>query len=122
MTPALETILDAARWGVAVESVGGNLHVSPTGRVTPELANRLRSHKADILEALDDPETTADRIIDAAQDAVDDLRECFDERLAICTIDGGLSESAARRVALEQILRKMALDRISYIRYRGSYG
>lgn len=86
-----------------------------------DLAGRFRDHKPAILAALNDPAGTAARIIESLRgagevDLAEDLQECWVERMAICTIDGGLDEAAAARVALEQLFRGMALDKISTIR------
>ena len=46
---------ELARLGVVVVASGGRLRYYPRGAVAPELVERLREHKAEVLEILSDP-------------------------------------------------------------------
>jgi hypothetical protein len=74
--------------GISARVVAGDLRLRPKEKVTPELAARLGRHKTEIVRLL----------------ALDqDQREAWLERVAICTVDGNLSEEAAEAVAWAQI-------------------
>ena len=74
--------------GVSARVVAGDLRLRPKEKVTPELAARLQLHKAELVRLM----------------ALDpDQREAWLERVAICTVDGNLSEEAAEAVAWAQI-------------------
>ena len=89
---AADMLLDelAAR-GITVKVHAGNLALWPRDRLTSGLRGRLREHKPELLRAL--------RL--AALD--EDQRDAWEERVAICVIDGGLSETEAEAVAWREI-------------------
>jgi hypothetical protein len=85
--------------------------------VTPDLAERLKFHKAQLLSILqgDDQLVAEARAIiqqlraNGLGDLAEMLVEAWQERLSICTADGGLTLAEAQRVALDQI--RQMLDR-----------
>jgi hypothetical protein len=94
MTAATALIAELHGLGVSVGVEGGNLHLRPKARVTSDMVDRVRQHKAEIVRAI-----RLDRL--AALD--DNHRDAWAERVAICTIDGGLSEADAEEVAWREI-------------------
>ncbi len=52
---AAELILDLNRLGIRLEADGERLRFFPQSAVTPEIATRLRSHKAELLAILGPP-------------------------------------------------------------------
>lgn len=52
MTPAGELLVELFRRGVTVKADGDTLRFSPRSRVTPEMVEQLRQHKAAILKTL----------------------------------------------------------------------
>ncbi|MSR60039.1 MAG: hypothetical protein EXS05_20770 [Planctomycetaceae bacterium] len=49
---ATELLLDLARLGIRLEASGNRLRYHPRSALTPDLANRLIAHKAEILASL----------------------------------------------------------------------
>ncbi len=97
MTPttnqvAADLLLDElADLGASVRVESGNLHLKPLDRVTPGHAARLRELKPEVVRAV--------RLAALTEDE----RELWDERVAICAVDGALSEAEAEEVAWRQI-------------------
>lgn len=51
---------DLARLGIRIEAHGDRLRYSPRSAVTPDLADRMKAHKGELLALLrDDPEAPA---------------------------------------------------------------
>jgi hypothetical protein len=94
MTAATALIAELHGLGVSVSVGGGNLHLRPKARVTADMVDRVRQHKAEVVRAI-----RLDRL--AALD--DNHRDAWEERLAIGTIDGGLSEADAEEVAWREM-------------------
>lgn len=94
MSPAAALIAELHSLGVSVSVEGGNLHFRPRARVTAGLIDRARRHKAEIVQAI-----RLDRL--ATLD--DDHLDAWAERIAICTVDGGLSEEEAQEIAWSEI-------------------
>jgi hypothetical protein len=67
------------------------------GVMTPQLLARLSTRKAELL-ALATVGVPDNLTVDEAEE--------FDERVAICVYDGGLSEQDAVQVAVEQIMAR----------------
>jgi len=80
--------------GISARVKNGNLRLRPKGKVTPEIMARLRPHKVEIVRALRLKRLAA---------LNDDQRDAWQERVAICTIDGGLSEEEAESIAWAEI-------------------
>jgi hypothetical protein len=97
MTPtanqvAADLLLDElADLGASVRVEGGNLHLKPLDRLTPGHAARLRDLKPEVVRAV--------RLAALTEGE----RETWDERVAICVIDGGLGEAEAEEIAWRQI-------------------
>ena len=49
---AAELLLDLGRLGIRLEADGDRLRYSPRSALTPDLANRLKAHKAELLAML----------------------------------------------------------------------
>jgi len=74
---AAELLLDLARRGIRLEAHGERLRYFPRSAVTPDLLDRLKAHKGELLASI----------------------ERFEERAAIMEFDGGLSRPEAERLA-----------------------
>ncbi len=72
-------------------AVDGNLHLRPASAIPAGLLARLREHKTAVVRAI--------RL--AALDP--DQHDAWEERVAICMIDGGLSFDDAETIAWRQI-------------------
>lgn len=94
MTAATILIAELHGLGVSVCVEGGNLHLRPKAKITADLADRVRRHKAEVVRAI-----RLDRL--AALD--DNRRDAWEERVAICIIDGGMSEADAEEVAWREM-------------------
>ena len=114
-----------------LQAAGDKLKFRPCERMIPALVERLRTHKADLLallnlaaqRATDDAGTLAAVYTPARRHAARlirnarlcgnspravALRDAWNERVAICTIDGGLRIEAAELVALDEL--KLGVD------------
>jgi|GEM_PF-4680134 len=75
---------------------GELLKVSPASSLTDELRQKIRAHKAELLEVLHD--TQKDTYIE-------DYTELFQERAAIAEYDGGLLRDQAEEMAIRTVWR-----------------
>ena len=75
----------------------GHLRAGPAAAVTPELADLIRQHRAELLAALAPP---PDPLA---------VREFFEERAAVFEHDGGLSRAEAEAGALRRTLEHFRL-------------
>jgi hypothetical protein len=97
MTPTVNQVaadllldeLDAL--GVTVNVAGGNLHVQPQDRLTPRHVAKLRELKPELIRAI--------RLASLTEDE----RVTWHERVAICVVDGGLTEAEAEAIAWRQV-------------------
>lgn len=94
MTAATALIAELHSLGVSVSVEGGKLHLRPKARIAADVVDRVRQHKAEVVRAV-----RLDRL--AALD--DNHRDAWEERVAICTVDGGLSETDAEEVAWRHV-------------------
>lgn len=104
---ASDVLADLAHLGVRIEATGDRLRFTPSDRVGPALLDRLRRHKPDLLRALD-PRRRAARAIRRARrhgrrPLAINLRDAWEERVAVCIIDGRLAESEAERIAMIEV-------------------
>lgn len=83
---APEIIAHLEQQGFRMEADGDRIKVTPSSRLTDELRAQIRSHKSEILAALQN-------------DIAQAVTEAVNERQAILEHDGGLSRSEADRVA-----------------------
>jgi len=74
---AAELLLDLGRLGIQLEADGERLRYFPRSALTPDLLDRLKANKAELLAAI----------------------ERFEERAAIMEFDAGLSRHEAERLA-----------------------
>jgi hypothetical protein len=77
-------LIDLGRRGIRLEVQSERLRYYPRSAVTPELFDRLKSHKAQLLDAI----------------------ERFEECAAIMEFDGGLSREEAERLAWKECFTK----------------
>ena len=94
MTAAQTLLAELKARGISVREMSGSLRLRPHARIPSDLLERLRSHKAALLQAV-----RLDRLLRLD----DDLLDAWAERVAICTVDGGLSDAAAEAIAWAQI-------------------
>ena len=94
MTAAQTLLAELEARGISVREMSGSLRLRPHARIPSDLLERLRPHKAALLQAV-----RLDRLLRLDDDRLD----AWSERVAICTIDGGLSDTAAEAVAWAQI-------------------
>ncbi|MHB1666767.1 MAG: TubC N-terminal docking domain-related protein [Thiomonas sp.] len=85
---AMTLIRELKAAGLTLDPAPDGLHVTPKTRITPELREHIRAHKAEILAALQQP----------ANDA-NDLDEAQAERAAIREHDGGINRGIAELLA-----------------------
>lgn len=112
-------LAELSQRGVTLQARDGRLRYRPRSRVTPELAERLRLHKAKLLMIMQSAACNAAEATSIIRQAVDRgdsvlaeaLAEAWEERLAICTADGDLSLALAEVVALHQLRRLLDNDR-----------
>lgn len=74
--------------GLQVEAIDGRLRVTPASRITPEITDTIKRHKAEIVAELSAPTPTF-----PSED------QFFEERAAIREYDGGLSREDAEILA-----------------------
>lgn len=97
MTPTPDTIAadllldELADVGISVRIVGGNLRLCPKERLTQSLRTRLLAYKPLVMRAV--------RLAGLTQDQ----RDAWDERVAICMVDGGLSQEEAEAIAWREV-------------------
>ncbi|MCC6421590.1 MAG: hypothetical protein IT429_25505 [Gemmataceae bacterium] len=66
MTQSIADILaDAARLGITLEAHAGKVRFSPRSAMTPDLAQRITTRRAELLAALDDPPADTTQAVDA---------------------------------------------------------
>lgn len=104
---ASRLLADLAHVGVRIEADGDRLRFTPRDRVGPDLLDRLRLHKPDLLRALDPRQRAAGAIRRARRRGrrplAVNLRDAWEERVAVCLIDGRLAESEAERIATIEV-------------------
>ena len=81
---AAELFLDLGRLGIRLEADGERLRYFPRSALTPDLLDRLKVNKAELLAAI----------------------ERFEERAAIREFDAGLSRPEAERLAWNEYFTK----------------
>ncbi|MCC7409045.1 MAG: hypothetical protein IT442_13325 [Phycisphaeraceae bacterium] len=103
---------DLRQRGVVLTAKGDRLaYDAPRGVLTADLRALLVGLKPALLAILrgdPPPRVRAGRAIRHARQAGDNvlavaLRDAWEERLAVCTIDGGLPEEQAQRIAADEI-------------------
>ena len=82
---------ELAQLGVSVQVKQGNLHLSPKSRLTPELIQGLKDHKAEMVRAL--------RLAALGEDQL----FAWNERVAICEVLAGLDRKQSEAVAWKGI-------------------
>jgi len=115
---AAPLLVGLARRGLELQVNGDKLRYRPRSAMTPDLAERIKGHKSDLLAILrraDREQVTTVRIQVAG--LIRDARRCSDrgfavalrdawrERVAICEIDGGLPLERTESVALDELKR-----------------
>ncbi len=92
--------------GIDVQVTGDTIRYRPRDAVTPDLMQRLQTHKVELL---------AMSIIQNALDLGNDdlaeaLAEAWGERIAICIEDGKVSRPTAETIALAQLRMMMEMN------------
>jgi hypothetical protein len=118
MTPNPLGVLlaDLSARGIELRADGDRLRFRPRAAVTPDLAARLKAHKARLLAVLQGaagPAAEAESIIQQVwaggnTDLAEALAEAWHERVSICTADGGLTLAEAAAVAQVQLQSMLA--------------
>jgi len=122
--PVVQLLVELIRCGITVAVAGDNLRFRPRDRMTPDLAERLESHKG-VVQALlrgdgigdrrgvhdDTPRHRAAGLIRAARclhgrQHARMMRDAWHERMAVCVVDGGLRIVAAEIVALDELTNR----------------
>ena len=99
-TPLVAQLLaDLNARGIEVQPIGATIRFRPLLAMTPDLIQRLRAHKVELL---------AISVIQKARDLgnphlAEALAEAWGERIAICIEDGKESQQIAESIALQQL-------------------
>ena len=99
-TPLVAHLLtDLHARGIEVQPIGATIRYRPLHAMTPDLIQRLRAHKVELLAVL---------VIQKARDLgnaplAEALAEAWGERIAICIEDGKESQQTAESIALQQL-------------------
>jgi len=107
VNPAVEILSELRERGVRVEArPGGKLYLTPTGNLTPQLIERVRQHKAQILSALTQPSEPASP---PATAPVPPLPESSEAVLALAQLERlkGYTLPAGRIPAIREIAERM---------------
>ena len=111
MTTATSIIHQATRLGIELKAHGRQVRYRPVNRMTHELAGLIKVNKQAILAAIMGQAGIRDHVADLIQqarqagrrDVARDLRFTWHERMAICTINGGLIKDHAEQIALAEL-------------------
>ena len=116
ISPAAVLLAELSQRGIQLQAHGDRLRYRPRNSVCADLAERMKTYKADLLAMLraTGPRAEAARMIRSARQAGDrdlavTLRDAWRERVAICEIEGGLTPEEAEKVAeknLKEVLVK----------------
>jgi len=111
MTPA-ELLVELERLGVTVTLRGERLSLRPASIVPANLLATARELKPDLIGLLADPRTRWRSQAEAVLADLDDQRrpgllELFAEREAIASVDGGLDDDTAGRLAYHWLLTRL---------------
>ena len=115
-TPAAVLLAELNQRGFELQIHGERLRYRPRSAMTPDLAERIRRYKGELMAILlavrrrltQTPRSRAAKLIrearrDGNRELAAILRDAWRERIAICEIDGGLSTEAAEEVAGKNI-------------------
>jgi hypothetical protein len=94
MSAATALLDEMVNMGISVRVQDGDVRMRPREKVSADMVARARQCKGDLIHAVRLGQLVA---LD------DDQLDAWAERVAICTIDGGLSDAAAEAVAWAQI-------------------
>jgi hypothetical protein len=94
MSAATALLDEMASMGISVRVQDGDVRMRPREKVSADMVARARQCKGDLIHAVRLGQLVA---LD------DDQLDAWAERVAICTIDGGLSEADAEEVAWREI-------------------
>ena len=126
---AAQLMTDLARLGIRIEAHGDRLRYSPRSAVTPDLAQRMKTHKGELLEILQAGTVDDDEIFTEAPEALDSdgwpLDSVDPNELTPCTKCGTLEqwqsltgtwgcvrcEPPAKARRLREWVEKVKLDR-----------
>ena len=103
MSTAAALLVDLIGRGIELRAEGERLRFRPVTAMTPELAERVKAHKAELLDLLN-PASMPDIQPD---DLPETWRELYEERAAIREYDGEQSREHAEAEALREIVMMM---------------
>lgn len=97
MSAAIDLLTEARRHGVTIRREGDRLKVRAKAPPPPDLVERLRESRGEVLALL----SQTDRSAGPAEWGAEDWLAFFDERAGIAEFDGGLSRAEAEARAWE---------------------
>lgn len=106
---AIDLLVELDRLGISVAPKGDRIGLRPASRIPADLLAAVRDHKTDLVSMLADPRRRWKEQSESLLTTVDDpdlredLRHIFDEREAIASVDGGLGDDEAGRLAYQQL-------------------
>ena len=111
---AADILVDLHQRGVEVYIRGDRFGLRPKGKAPDWLKGVLKQLRAELTGLLSDPRRRWKEQAEALLTTVDDpdlredLRHIFDEREAIASVDGGLGDDEAGRLAYRQLAAAVA--------------
>lgn len=111
-TPA-EVLLDLDTRGIVIDVFGERLRLRPTPLVTDEVVGQVQACKSRLMSLLAGPRrrwrAQAEALITSRPPARhEDLLHIFDEREAIASVDGGLTDHEAGGLAYEELVGRIS--------------
>jgi hypothetical protein len=111
---AAEVLVELHRRGIEIAVRGAQFGLRPKGKAPDWLKGIIGQLRAELTDILSDPRRRWKEQGEAPLATVDDpdlredLRHIFDEREAIVSLDGGLGDDEAGRLAYEQLAAAVA--------------
>jgi hypothetical protein len=111
---AADLLVELDRLGVHATLKGDRISLQPASSVPADLLSAVRDHKAELLDLLADPrcrwKEQANALLTTGEDRAlrEELQTIFDEREAIASVDGGLGDNEAGRLAYGQLAGAVA--------------
>jgi hypothetical protein len=114
-TPTAAALLvELHQRGIEISIRGDRFGLRPKGKAPGWLKGVMRQLRAELMDLLSDPRRRWKEQAEALLTTVDDtdlredLRHVFDEREAIASVDGGLGDDEAGRLAYRQLAAAVA--------------
>ena len=115
---AADVLVELHQRGIEISVRGSQFSLRPPGKAPDWLKGVMRQLRAELTELLTDPrrrwKEQAEAVLTTVENPAlrEDLRHIFDEREAIASVDGGLGDDQAGRLAYEQVLAALGHDSI----------